>query len=171
MRRAAVPASSSPRRPRSTTSRSRALAARHLRAHRAAVESERRHEEQDADRGALRVHHADEVEGVPDRHPDDAGLHGDRVRRAEIHAQRHRHQGSALRRRRSDRRPLRPLAAAAEEWNRRAATGVQTQPRFLPTPATFDEQDQQARAQLSDRVRKNELYAFVEIPPTRSIRR
>jgi ABC-2 type transport system permease protein len=58
-----------------------------------------------------------------------------------------------------------PLAAAAEEWNRAiAATGVQTQPRFLPAPASFDPQDQQARAQLSDRVRKNELYAFVEIP-------
>src|SRR6266545_230801 len=57
------------------------------------------------------------------------------------------------------------IAAAADEWNRGvAATGVQTAPRFLPVQATFEEKDEQARAALSDRVRKNELYAFIEIP-------
>jgi ABC-2 type transport system permease protein len=57
------------------------------------------------------------------------------------------------------------IAAAAEEWNRGvAATGVQTAPRFLPSQAMFDEKDEQARAALSDRVRREELYAFVEIP-------
>lgn len=57
------------------------------------------------------------------------------------------------------------LAAAAEDWNRGAmATGVQTAPRFLPASAMFDERDEQARAGLSDRVRNDEIYAFVEIP-------
>jgi ABC-2 type transport system permease protein len=59
-----------------------------------------------------------------------------------------------------------PLKAAADEWNRVSvgADGVQTQPRFLPTAATFEEGDDQARAALSDRVKRDELYAFVEIP-------
>jgi ABC-2 type transport system permease protein len=58
-----------------------------------------------------------------------------------------------------------PLAAAAGEWNALAsATGVQLAPRFLPAPAMFDEGDEQARAALSDRVKTDELYAFVEIP-------
>jgi len=57
------------------------------------------------------------------------------------------------------------IAAAADEWNRGvSATGVQTAPRFLPSPATFDDKDEQARAALSDRVKKDEIYAFVEIP-------
>lgn len=57
------------------------------------------------------------------------------------------------------------IAAAAEEWNRGVvATGVQTAPKFLPLPANFGEKDDQARAAISDRVRKDELYAFVEIP-------
>ena len=37
-------------------------------------------------------------------------------------------------------------------------------PRFLPAPLTFDERDDQARAALSDRVKRDEIYAFVEIP-------
>ena len=60
-----------------------------------------------------------------------------------------------------------PLKAAADEWNRAAALatgGVQTQPRFLPAEATFDAGDDQARAQLSDRVKRDEIFAFVEIP-------
>ena len=57
------------------------------------------------------------------------------------------------------------LTAAADEWNRGAmATGVQQAPRFLPAPAMFDDKDQQARAQLSDRVKSEDIYAFVEIP-------
>jgi ABC-2 type transport system permease protein len=57
------------------------------------------------------------------------------------------------------------LAAAAEEWNRGAmVTGVQLAPRFLPAPATFAEADEHARAELSDRVKKDDIYAFVEIP-------
>ena len=57
------------------------------------------------------------------------------------------------------------MAAAADEWNRGvSATGVQVAPRFLPSPATFDDKDEQARAALSDRVKKDEIYAFVEIP-------
>ena len=57
------------------------------------------------------------------------------------------------------------VAAAAEEWNRGAvATGVQLAPRFVPSAAMFPEKDVQARAELSDRVRKDEIYAFVEIP-------
>lgn len=57
------------------------------------------------------------------------------------------------------------VAAAAEEWNRGAsATGVQLAPHFVPSPAMFGEADESARAELSDRVRKDDLYAFVEIP-------
>ena len=57
------------------------------------------------------------------------------------------------------------VAAAAEEWNRGAmATGVQLAPRFVPSPAMYGEADEQARAELSDRVRRDDLYAFVEIP-------
>jgi len=59
-----------------------------------------------------------------------------------------------------------PLKAAADDWNRASLgpEGVQTQPRFLPSAAAFEEGDDQARAALSDRVKKDELYAFVEIP-------
>jgi ABC-2 type transport system permease protein len=63
------------------------------------------------------------------------------------------------------------IAAAADEWNRGvAATGEQTAPRFLPSQHVVprspgaSEIDDQARATLSDRVRKDEIYAFVEIP-------
>ena len=58
-----------------------------------------------------------------------------------------------------------PLKAAADAWNRAsAATGVQTQPRFLPSEGHFEGGDEQARAALSDRVKRDELYAFIEIP-------
>jgi ABC-2 type transport system permease protein len=57
------------------------------------------------------------------------------------------------------------IAAAAEEWNRgTTATGVQLAPRFLPSPAMFGEADEHARAELSDRVRMDDIYAFAEIP-------
>ena len=57
------------------------------------------------------------------------------------------------------------LVAAAEEWNRGVvALGTQTAPRYLPSPAAFEEGDEASRAALSDRVRRDELYAFVEIP-------
>jgi ABC-2 type transport system permease protein len=60
-----------------------------------------------------------------------------------------------------------PLKAAADEWNRAAvpADGAdQTQPRYLPTEATFGSGDDEARARLSDRVKRGEIFAFVEIP-------
>ena len=58
-----------------------------------------------------------------------------------------------------------PLKAAADDWNRAsAASGVQTQPRFLPAEGRFEPGDEQARAGLSDRVKRDEIYAFVEIP-------
>jgi ABC-2 type transport system permease protein len=58
-----------------------------------------------------------------------------------------------------------PLEAAADEWNVEArAASPQTAPRFLPESAAFAEHDDQARAALSDRVRTDEIYAFVEIP-------
>ena len=59
-----------------------------------------------------------------------------------------------------------PLKAAAEEWNRaaRGPDGVQTQPRFLPSDATFGSEDAAARAALSDRVKRDEIFAFIEIP-------
>lgn len=58
-----------------------------------------------------------------------------------------------------------PIKAAADDWNRAAkASGTQTMPMFLPAEATFEDGDDQARAALSDRVKRGELYAFVEIP-------
>lgn len=58
-----------------------------------------------------------------------------------------------------------PLEAAADDWNRAVKAGpVQTAPQYLPSDAMFDEADDQARAALSDRVKRGELYAFVEIP-------
>jgi ABC-2 type transport system permease protein len=59
-----------------------------------------------------------------------------------------------------------PLQAAAEEWNRTAASGAgaQKEPRYLPSEARLDPGDEQARATLSDRVRRGEIFAFVEIP-------
>lgn len=60
-----------------------------------------------------------------------------------------------------------PLKAAADEWNRASMApsgGAQTQPRFLPSEGTFEPADESARAALSDRVKRDELFAFVEIP-------
>jgi ABC-2 type transport system permease protein len=57
------------------------------------------------------------------------------------------------------------LKAAADDWNRAsAASGAQTQPRFLPAEARFEPGDETARAALSDRVKRDEIYAFIEIP-------
>ncbi|HVD93607.1 MAG TPA: ABC transporter permease [Vicinamibacterales bacterium] len=59
-----------------------------------------------------------------------------------------------------------PLKDAADEWNRPSAGegAARTQPRFLPSIETFDASDERARAALSDRVRRDEIFAFVEIP-------
>jgi ABC-type Na+ efflux pump permease subunit len=58
-----------------------------------------------------------------------------------------------------------PIKGAADEWNAAMRTATtQTAPLFLPSPAVFGEEDEQARAALSDRVRRGEIYAFVEIP-------
>jgi len=60
-----------------------------------------------------------------------------------------------------------PLKAAADDWNRAneaAGGGARTQPRFLPAEASFEAGDDAARAALSDRVKRDEVYAFVEIP-------
>jgi ABC-2 type transport system permease protein len=58
-----------------------------------------------------------------------------------------------------------PLKAAADAWNQGAkAGGTQTEPLFLPSEAAFDAGDDAARGALSDRVKRGELYAFVEIP-------
>jgi ABC-2 type transport system permease protein len=58
-----------------------------------------------------------------------------------------------------------PIKAAADDWNRAAkASGTQLAPMFLPSETTFEEGDDQARAALSDRIKRGELYALVEIP-------
>ena len=59
-----------------------------------------------------------------------------------------------------------PLKDAADEWNRASVAdgAAQTQPRFLPSESTFDPSDERARAALSDRVKRDEIFAFVEIP-------
>jgi ABC-type Na+ efflux pump permease subunit len=57
------------------------------------------------------------------------------------------------------------IASAADQWNRAAfETGTQKAPRYLPSPGAFSPGDQAARGALSDRVRKEQIYAFVEIP-------
>src|SRR4051812_33378594 len=58
-----------------------------------------------------------------------------------------------------------PLKAAADEWNAGVrAVSPQVMPLFLPEQASFEDGDEQARAALSDRVRRDDIYAFVEIP-------
>jgi ABC-2 type transport system permease protein len=59
-----------------------------------------------------------------------------------------------------------PLQEAANEWNRASEPGgaARTQPRFLASEEKFDVNDERARAALSDRVRRDEIFAFVEIP-------
>jgi hypothetical protein len=58
-----------------------------------------------------------------------------------------------------------PIQAASDEWNGGArAGGAQTLPLFLPRQESFEEGDEQARAALSDRVKSDEIFAFVEIP-------
>jgi ABC-2 type transport system permease protein len=59
-----------------------------------------------------------------------------------------------------------PLTTAADDWNRagEGPSGVRTQPRFLPSAEMFDPSDEHARAALSDRVKRDDLFAFVEIP-------
>src|SRR4051812_15359116 len=58
-----------------------------------------------------------------------------------------------------------PLKAAADEWNAGVRNATpQTAPLFLPEQASFPEKDDQARAAVSDRVRRDDIYAFVEIP-------
>jgi ABC-2 type transport system permease protein len=58
-----------------------------------------------------------------------------------------------------------PIAAAAEQSNQGAFEGgTQKVPRYLPSQESFAPDDQAARAVLSDRVRKEDVYAFVEIP-------
>lgn len=57
------------------------------------------------------------------------------------------------------------IASAADQWNRAAFdTGTQRAPRYVPAQTTFAPDDQAARAALSDRVRREQIYAFVEIP-------
>jgi ABC-2 type transport system permease protein len=57
------------------------------------------------------------------------------------------------------------IAAAAEQSNESGIDGgTRKAPRYLPTGQSFAPDDQAARSVLSDRVRKEELYAFVEIP-------
>ena len=60
-----------------------------------------------------------------------------------------------------------PLKAAADEWNRAAAVadgGVQTQPRFLPPRRPSRPETTRRGRALSDRVKRDEIFAFVEIP-------
>jgi ABC-2 type transport system permease protein len=60
-----------------------------------------------------------------------------------------------------------PLKAAADEWNAAVrASAPQVAPLYLPQEVKIDAGDDQALAALSDRVRRDELYAFVEIPAT-----
>jgi ABC-2 type transport system permease protein len=57
------------------------------------------------------------------------------------------------------------IASAAERSNQSAIDGgTRKAPRYLPVEQSFAPDDQAARSVLSDRVRKEELYAFVEIP-------
>ena len=78
----------------------------------------------------------------------------------------------ALRRRRSHRaRSIAPLAGGGRRVERGAAQtgGTQTAAAAsCPRQASFEAGDEQARAALSDRVKRDEIYAFVEIPARRA---
>ena len=57
------------------------------------------------------------------------------------------------------------IRAAADQSNQAAfENGAQKAPKYLPRQVSFAPDDDAARAALSDRVRTEELYAFVEIP-------
>lgn len=57
------------------------------------------------------------------------------------------------------------IARAAEQSNAAAfQSGAQRAPRYLPSQTSFGPDDERARAALSDQVRKEQIYAFVEIP-------
>jgi ABC-type Na+ efflux pump permease subunit len=57
------------------------------------------------------------------------------------------------------------IARAAEQSNEAAVQGgAQRGPRYLPSQTSFAPDDEQARAALSDQVRREQIYAFVEIP-------
>jgi len=57
------------------------------------------------------------------------------------------------------------IASAAEQSNQSGVDGgTRKAPRYLPTEQSFAPDDQAARSVLSDRVRREDLYAFVEIP-------
>ncbi len=60
-----------------------------------------------------------------------------------------------------------PLEAAADEWNAAgdSTDGARRKPRFLPSLVSAEGTTPDAlAADLSDRVRRDEIYAFVEIP-------
>ena len=67
-----------------------------------------------------------------------------------------------------DGRAVQALAEAAESRNRKAifdpATGVQTKPRYRLEQGPDGPVTDQERLELSARVRRGEIYAFVEIP-------
>jgi ABC-2 type transport system permease protein len=57
------------------------------------------------------------------------------------------------------------LQVAADEWNAGVrAASPQVAPLYLPSEVKVDRGDDQAMAAFSDRVRTEEIYAFVEIP-------
>lgn len=56
------------------------------------------------------------------------------------------------------------IASAAQDWNRAAFVGgTQKAPRYLPSQTTFAGDNEAAGAELSDQVRRQQIYAFVEI--------
>jgi ABC-type Na+ efflux pump permease subunit len=58
-----------------------------------------------------------------------------------------------------------PLKAAADQWNAAVTRATpQAAARYLPSEAKIAEGDEQALAALSDQVRRDEIYAFIEIP-------
>ena len=68
---------------------------------------------------------------------------------------------------------FRPLAAAAEAWNRGKrdiGPDVLDGPRFAVEQVAPQPDRQALRLTLSERVRRQELFAFVELPPDSSTR-
>jgi ABC-2 type transport system permease protein len=58
-----------------------------------------------------------------------------------------------------------PMKAAADQWNAGArAASPQVVPLYFPSEVKVEPGDQGALAALSERVRRNEIYAFVDIP-------
>ena len=145
-----------------------AVAARYLRAHRQAVVPA--HHEQDLDRRAIGVRHARAEQGVSDQPRADADRDG-RIGDARSRHQGHEgHQGSNVCARRLHRRGGRAAEGACRDVQRRhplaagRRSAAQRRALYSGRDQAVGRSAEQLRLELSNRVRKQEFFAFVEFP-------